>query len=466
MPFRGVSVPGRLHLLFALLLSAAARALAPAPPPPTPPALLMRREALSSPAAVCGDGSRAAVFFRNCSANWDSRSGFDYCANITDTWLVVFGSDDPATLLGLGTGAGAAADAGAFCYSAASCAARAASLKGSAGLPARAFPGGLLSPFAEVNPNLYKAHTVVVPYCSSDLFAGNATATATAASGALAFAGGAIVDAALTQLFSRVPAGEGPTAAHADRFVLVGGAGVMARLDELAELLRALKRAATRNASAALEVFGVCDGCLLVEPAPPLVSPPACTTDADCPPSAALPALHALAPLLRPRWCTDEPAADVWRCYAAPRLAAALAAARTPLLAAQQLFDARQLRSLGVADPFAPTPAERAWAESAFAPTARAALAGAAGAARYAFAAACAAPHALATNASAYYHLQVRFVDPYGNDLNASMGQALPSFLESAAAGGLGPAHFGTYADNCTSYDCGLFCGAVSGRNL
>ena len=61
-------------------------------------------------ALTCGDGSAAALFFRNCSANWDSHSGFDYCANITDDWILVFGSDAPAALLN-STGAAAPPDA-------------------------------------------------------------------------------------------------------------------------------------------------------------------------------------------------------------------------------------------------------------------------------------------------------------------------------------------------------------------
>ena len=367
-------------LLLALALALAPAPLSSAPPPPTPPALLMRRVALREPRAVCNDGSRAACFFRNCSANWDSHSGFDYCANITDDWLLVFGADAPAALLNSSGGAPAAPDAaGAFCYSAQSCAARDAALRSAASLPARAFPGGLVSPFAEQNANLYKAHTVVVPYCSSDLFAGNGSlggGGAVDGAASVAFAGRAVLEATLAQLFEAggVPAGEGPTMAHADRVVLVGGAGVMARLDELAALLLAFKRAATRNASATLAVFGVCDGCLLLDVAPPLIEPPACATDADCPPRAALPLLHAVAQLARPQWCA-EPEATVWRCYEAAQLSSALAHAATPVLVQQALFDERQLRAGGVVDPARPTGAERAWAEAAFAPATRAALA-------------------------------------------------------------------------------------------
>ena len=442
--------PLALSLAQAALLAAAAAA------PPTPPALLMRRYPLHSAAAAataCGDGSRAALFFRHCSATWDSHSGFDYCANITDDWLLVFGSDAPGALLNSSGGGGGAPGppdaAGALCYSAASCAARDATLRSSASLPARAFPGGLVSPFAEQNANLYKAHTVVVPYCSSDLFACNASG----------FFGRAALDAALEQLFVAgargVPLEEGPTMAHADRVVLAGGAGVMARLDEIAEQLRGLKRAATRNASAALDVFGLCDGCLLLDVAPPPGAAAGCTTDADCPPREALARLHAIAPLARPRWCA-EPDATLWRCYLAPQLSAALAAAATPVLVSLALFDERQLRANGVADAAAPTPAERAWAEAVFAPAARAALAPH----RYSFSAACAAPHALATDGEGYYHELVRFVDPSGNELNASLSQALPSFLDCAAPGGPGPSRFGRYGDTCATFACGGFCTA------
>ncbi len=418
----------------------------------------MRRVELSDARAQCGDGSRAAFYFRNCSANWDSHSGFDYCANITDDWLLVFGQDAPAALLNSSTsGAPAAPDAaGAFCYSDESCAARDPALRSSAALPASAFPGGLLSPFAEQNANLYKAHTVVVPYCTSDLFAGTA--------GGAAGAGAAVVAALLAQLFAPggLPAGAGPSMAHADRVVLAGGAGVMARLDELAEALRALKRAATGNASAALAVFGLCDGCLLLDAAPPPpAAPPRCRTDADCPPASALPLLHARARLARPRWCA-EPEATAWRCYGAALLSPALAHGATPALVQQALFDERQLRAAGVARPARAAPAERAWAEAVFAPAARAALAPHA----YSFSAACAAPHALAADGEAYYHELVRFEDAYGNVLNASLSQALPSFLSCAAAGGAGPSQFGRYGDTCVGFDCGNFCTASERRQL
>ena len=128
-------------------------------------------------AAKCNDGSAAAYYYRNCSANWDRKAGApDFCEKGTAegvrevVWEIVFAQTDVAAA------ADATGNAG-WCSSAAECAARkvsAANLTSSAGLPATLFPSGLLSGFAEQNPNLYKAVSVIVPYCSSDLWLGDA----------------------------------------------------------------------------------------------------------------------------------------------------------------------------------------------------------------------------------------------------------------------------------------------------
>jgi hypothetical protein len=423
-------------LVLRLTIAAVAAAARVAEAGPIPAQQMLQRVPITNASATCNDGSRATIFFRNCSANWDSK-GFDYCANITDTWVLLFAQDDAF-----------AADpppSGLFCYSPESCAARSAALTSSSGQPATAFLDGVLSPYAEENPNLYKQHSVVVPSCTSDLFAG--------AGGS--FAGRAVLEAALSQLFEPAPPGEGPAMAHADRVVLVGGAGVLAFVDELAERLLVLKQQFSRNATARLDVFAVCDGCLLLGGLAPFAGPPACASDADCPADVALPRLQALltaagGSLARPRWCAE---ADVSACFLAPALGPALARARTPVLVQQMQYDAAQLLSLGVDVARAPAPA-RAYAESVFAPAARAA---ARAVSNYSFSAACAAPRALSAR-PAFYSLDVRFRDRYKNVLNRSMAAALPSFLEDAGAGGFGPVAFGSYLDTCTGFLCGSHC--------
>ena len=80
-------------LLAVLLLFHAARVAFAQPPPAPPAALLLHPLPLRSPFATCNDGSPATIYFRNCSANWDSK-GPDYCANITNRWLIVFAGGD------------------------------------------------------------------------------------------------------------------------------------------------------------------------------------------------------------------------------------------------------------------------------------------------------------------------------------------------------------------------------------
>jgi hypothetical protein len=121
---------------------------------PIPEPLLMHKHELSGP-AVCGDGSPAIYYYRNCTANWDSKPGDpDFCAKGTPLgvssvqWLLVFGGN--ATLA---------------CFDDATCSERASALPSavsSAGAAESIYPDGLLAPAPEANPNFYKAHVVFV----------------------------------------------------------------------------------------------------------------------------------------------------------------------------------------------------------------------------------------------------------------------------------------------------------------
>jgi len=123
--------------------------------------------------ATCADGSPFLMYARNCSANWDAKPGEDYCGGSQEgTALIVFMSGS-ASELPLGNGTGPlprAAVEGAYCYDEASCSARAAACPNcttSALLPqlggaaahnrTALLTAGMASPFAEVNPNLYKS---------------------------------------------------------------------------------------------------------------------------------------------------------------------------------------------------------------------------------------------------------------------------------------------------------------------
>jgi hypothetical protein len=472
-----------------------------------PPALLFNRVPLpSSPGGpVCNDGSTPSIMYRNCSANWDRKPGGpDYCLVDVVRWMVIFSGRDWREDLwgGLGRdggGGGAAAappppspPSGPFCYSAASCAARAPTLTSSAGLPDTAFPGGLVIPFAEVNPNLYKSHAAVAPYCSSDLWAGNGSAALDGKT--WHFHGAAMADAVIDALFAVGGGGAGGLAG-ADEVLIAGPPGIIARIAHLAARILAGKRRALGNATAVVAVSALADGGAVLLPSLPPLSPPPpaqCTTDADCPPHLALPAA---APLWQPplaalqAWC-PEPAVTAWRCWTAPRLLAPApgggpVGGNVSLLVHAPQFDAVGLAAYG-AWPAANASgsAARAWAETVYAPAVRAAVAalvpggggsapaGGAGAEGRVVAAAdaasapapsalfstgCAGPSQMSMS-TAFYRTLAQCVDAAGRAHNDSFGQAVPAFVIPDGTGHVEPL---SCEDACASWVCGNACEPV-----
>ena len=374
----------------------------------------------------CADGSPQAVYYRNCTGNWDSK-GPDFC-NVTDhRWVVYFGE--------LSTSDSATAS-GEYCYDLRSCASRSPNLTSSRHLPATLYPDGIASVAAEVNPNLYLQTTVVVPYCTSDLFIGRGNSSRSPS-----LTGALNVDIVLQSLFSSAVM-PGPTMAAADSVVLIGGAGVMARIDDLASALVTYKRRATGNASAELNVYGVCTGCLLFEPSPAFAEA-ACTTDANCEPSVALPRLAALAgDIARPSWCSM---ADAWECFTAPSIQRAMltSALRTPMLVTASQYDARALASLGVPSPITGT--GLAWAETVYAPAVRSSL----GELPFPYSPACVRPSAVAALTRSWFQTRVPHLDSFNHTTMDAASVAASSFLEAAAPGGVGPASFGSWMDDC-----------------
>jgi len=371
------------------------------------------------------------IYFRNCSANWDSHSGIDYCANITDTWVINFASDSlfPNNETALG---------GSVCFSKESCAARDARLKSNNGLNSTAFLQGIVLPYAEVNPNLYKQHSVVVPYCTSDLFVGEDQF----------FSGYQFITNTISQLYnvSFIPQDMGPTMIHADRIIVIGSAGVMAHLDEINELIIETLRLVTQNESATVPIFGVCDGCLLFNVTRSF-APPVCSSDKDCPAPIALKSLSSMSRLHRPKFCAEE---DVSSCFLAPAVIKALLKGKTPVLIQSQMFDQVQLRSYGIAAYANASISEQNWAVENFAPLVIDAL----NQFNYTFSAACALPSSL-TLSRGYYQLTTRFEDQYGNVHQDALDVAISSFLEDASNGGFGPSVFGSYRDICGKFLCG-----------
>jgi len=356
------------------------------------------------------------MFFRPCSANWDRKDPHDdYCANITIRWVIVVDS------------------ARSFCYDGPSCASRARNLTTSNGLPFSAFIDGLLSPAPEVNPNLYKAISVFVPYCTSDLWLGTSET----------FQGQAVLDAVFDRLLS--PMAPFPRLIDADEVLIVGPVGVMLAVDDLAARMAAAARVAQPPGKAQISSWGVLDGGVCPSLPPFNASRAPCTSDADCPPATALAmgvtmwGLTPTSPLLS--WCAAAAAGRPSECFLDGTLLAHLAAnLTTPILVQQQRGDELLLRALG-AWPEATiegTPAA-AWATQELAP----ALARALAAAPASFSAACGRPSQLAISPAAF-NLNVRFVDTYNHTQLHPLAFAVSKFLDDPLSS------FGVFADNCT----------------
>jgi hypothetical protein len=429
----------------------------PTPPPGTPPEQILNVSHLTG--VSCYDGSPPAVYYRPCSANWDRKSpSEDYCVNITQRWILVFQSD------------------AGFCYDARSCAARPPASSGSGGLPPSIFLDGILQPFAESNPNLYKASAVLVPSCTNDGFAGGG--------GSPGFDGRAVVDAVLAR-FLAPGAGTAPPArlVDADQVLFVGPAGVLARLDEFARTLAAAAAAADPPGNPRLVVAGLLDGGMLPGGVAPFNASAAdCTTDANCPPARALAAAaplwwgpnatvsdwmpwcpHAsdparsheclLAETLVPHLLGTAQAADGRRSRMRTRRLHATAAAAVPppprVLVQQQQYDASLLRAFGAwpAGGVNGT-AAAAWAEAQLAPALLALLPPAPSpTGGVAFTAACEGPPSLAAS-SAFYHTLVRFQDAYGHVQAHPLVNAVGAFVNDP------PSSYGQYRDNCTRVGC------------
>lgn len=188
------------------------------------------------------------------------------------------------------------------------------------------------------NPNFYGCRTVLVPYCSSDLWVGNSTQGADG----LAFRGRAIAMAVMRDLAARTfnpkpiptPIGPGPSQtrlADADSITIVGGSGIVHLLTgadggALASLVPAKPR---RH----LKV--ICDGCALADVSPRVsVADQPCTSAADCPPSTVLTTGLAL-------WTSRPPAPSAAASLLADGL---LAAVELPMLVQQPFYDATQLK--------------------------------------------------------------------------------------------------------------------------
>jgi len=434
-----------------------------------PEQLLMRRVEVRNAAArgaLCSDGQPAAYYYRNCSANWDRKPGCeiegaglrpsrsarvtsrtlpwfawpvfrpaavpDYCKETKTRWIVAFET-------GM-TG----------CFDDASCAQRSA-LTPNATRPPTAetlFPSGALLPYAEANPNLYKSPTVLVPYCSSDLWAGNSTT-----SSGLHFRGRAIARAVLEDLLEGGLPGGG-SLGQADQVTFVAGAGLLADDGVAYRGFQTLTAWASgvgdgrprgagvlRGAKAAQAFTGVCDGCLLTSWNQTLydATKAPCLTGSDC-------RADNLAARGVALWAGRG--VDPTSLLASLAPGAVAAAARSSGLLVQcQLLDATQLAGLGAwPRPATPSPAYDAFVR-AFAAHSLAL----AQTSPYVFAAACSGPSGTAASPGFLYTSVPHPYAPGRPPVQDPLRTALPSFLTAVAPGGGGPAAYGLYVDTCQS---------------
>ena len=326
--------------------------------------------------AVCNDGTPAKYYFRDCP-----RPGAE-CLLAPSAWLVVFGG-------------GSSADT---CYDAASCEARSAkypermtsSMLNATLDPVRDGAGGIFSSSGEENPNFYQQVNVYVPYCSSDMWAGNSTTTTTTTTTTTAveeqqqqqrhFRGRSIARAVLEDLaaltFTPVsiptPYGPGPNntkLTKADSIALAGGAGIMAEFRELSQVI-------PRKPGAKLRA--ICDNCLVPElvtttkrsaavtdtttaaTAATTTVAPAAAAAAECLPGAA--SSECAPPLVLKQgmklWDPAAGATTAWRMLLAP--ASLNAVGQVPLLVIHPQWDRSQLQQWGA---WPPPPATAAAAE-------------------------------------------------------------------------------------------------------
>ncbi|XP_061416586.1 palmitoleoyl-protein carboxylesterase notum1-like [Lethenteron reissneri] len=189
-------------------------------------------------------------------------------------------------------------------------------------------PGnGILSPRPEENPHWWNANTVFVPYCSSDVWSGNAPALQSSPGG-YAFLGARILREVVVEL---VRHGMG----HARTIMLAGssagGTGVLLHLDSMAAQLRALGVPA--------QLRGLADSGWFVERRGSGAAP-GCgggvRPGADCGPGAPVHSMHHAVRGAR----LHLPPGEEWKCYFGFITFQTLA---TPVFVAQWLFDEAQL---------------------------------------------------------------------------------------------------------------------------
>lgn len=265
---------------------------------------------------LCNDGSIPSIYYRNCSANWDRRPGDpDFCNVTIKRWILDFSVTNRDYLSnGLDNNPMMTSELflsnidtlidGLYCYDQDSCLQRSTNLTTSHNLPLLAFPSGIALPYAEANPNLYKSHHVVIPYCTSDLYMGTHN-NITFGNGTWYFHGYDLIFKVIDTLFYDLPTLVSSSSimtnedslVSADEIILIGPLGLQVHLPEIISYITAIKRNITGNQSAIVQISTICDGCALMGDIPLFDNTTNndntqytnCTSDSNCPYSVSLP---------------------------------------------------------------------------------------------------------------------------------------------------------------------------------
>jgi hypothetical protein len=264
--------------MVALLVAALCCAIGDASSPPWPPGydppIYMHKHVVQNAkarGAVCNDGNPAVFYYRGCNNTYYRGDCLPQpcpggCLNIPSQWVIHFGTSETP-----------------FCSDEKSCMQREKTqrfLVSPLQYNDTQNWDGLLQPYPESNPSFYKAHTVYVPYCSSDLWLGNATSEF-----GFHFRGRNIVKAVIEDLLLRPETGQdddGETEGKlrfnftgADQILMTGGPGLVAQSSFVNSLLPPRLKNKTNF---------VCDACVLLETSPLVsVQQKPCVGVLDCP---------------------------------------------------------------------------------------------------------------------------------------------------------------------------------------
>mmetsp|Transcript_18570 Transcript_18570/g.41169 ORF Transcript_18570/g.41169 Transcript_18570/m.41169 type:complete len:401 (+) Transcript_18570:142-1344(+) len=276
-----------------------------------PQAFTLQKRPVNDSAAVCNDGSQAQLYFRPCC---NGETAGDFCNESAPVWLVVFGDGN----------------ADGWCWDAESCDRRFReypALSSSSALSQTFNRSGFtwqsevgaFSKGGEVNQNFYKSYAAYIPSCSSDLFLGKCEGSEADESGPK-FCGKTIAKAAIRNLL--------PEINHygAAQIILVGGAGIMTYISELAAML-----------PTTAVVSAVCDGCAIQGLGKSEAADSDCSDSDSCAPDTTL-------SLGVPLWRSDLPAScGGWECLLSKPSDGLIqrAAGQVPLLVQQPLYDAK-----------------------------------------------------------------------------------------------------------------------------